>query len=333
MTSQRCIQLFLIVLLVTLMSAPHAPTLAAVTISSFEALGQVGQIVVMWTTANESDNVGFNLWRDTSENFVRPTLLNDQQLIPSQCLGCLVGTDYVYTDTAVTPGQLYFYKLESEDINSQLETYAHVTFARASAPSVAPTYPPTHTPVPSPTPTPTATGTGGPSPTATATLSISTPTPTSTPQTETPAAPGSTATATPPLQVVAPNASATPAPPLPASPTPTRAVEPGRTATAFSTVVIRTVAPGPTATRSTAAQAAPSVAAPTATLKTPASSGGPSIPAPTRPAQLLSPAGETSIVELGRVLIGTGLIGMGAALGLSVLAVIGYFLWRRSSRS
>jgi hypothetical protein len=156
MTSQRCIQLFLIVLLVTLMSAPNTPLLAAVTISSFEALGQVWQIVVMWTTANESDNVGFNLWRDTSENFVRPTLLNDQQLIPSQCLGCLVGTDYVYTDTAVTPGQLYFYKLESEDINSQLETYAHVTFARASAPSVAPTYPPTHTPVPSPTPTPTA---------------------------------------------------------------------------------------------------------------------------------------------------------------------------------
>ena len=77
MSLRRCLPLVLIVLLFALTSAPPAPTLASVTISSFEAQGQVGQIVVMWTTANESNNVGFNLWRDTSMNFVRPALLND----------------------------------------------------------------------------------------------------------------------------------------------------------------------------------------------------------------------------------------------------------------
>ncbi len=337
MTSQRCLRLVLFVLLVALMSASYAPTLASVDISSFEALGQVGQIVVMWTTANESNNVGFNLWRDTSMNFVRPALLNDQQLIPSQCLGCIVGTDYVYTDTDVTAGQLYFYKLESVDVDGATEAFGPVS-AIASSPPVVLTRPPTHTPEPSPTPsptdtrTPTATGTGGPFPTASATLPTSTPTATSAPQTGTPTPPESTSTATLPLQGVAPVVSDTPAPPLPSSSTPTRAIEPGRTATALvPTVVVRPVTPGPTPTRSTAAQAIPSAGAPAATFTRPAQGGGPSSSIPTRPVQSLSPAAEKPEVEWGQVLIGTGLIGMGAVLGLSVLAVLGYFLWRRSS--
>ena len=337
MTLRRCLLPVLFVLLVALMSASYAPTLASVTISSFEAESQIGQIIIRWTTASEVDNVGFNLWRDTSVNLVRPTLLNDQQLIPSQCLGCIVGTDYVYTDTDVTGGQRYFYKLESVDVNGATDSFGPV-YADAFAPPSAPTRPPTHTPEPSATPTPTdtrtptATGTGGPPPTASATLSTSTPTPTTTPETETPTPPESTATATLPLQAVAPDVSDTPPPPLPSSPAPTRAVEPGRTATAFvSTVVVRSVTPGPTPTRSTAAQALPSAAAPVATLAKPALGGGSSISTPIRPVQSLSPAAEKPEVEWGQVVIGTGLIGVGAMLGLSVLVVVGYFLWRRSS--
>ncbi len=337
MTLRRCLLPVLFVLLVALMSVSYAPTLASVTISSFEAEGQIEQIIIRWTTASEVDNVGFNLWRDTSASFVMPTLLNDEQLIPSRCLGCIVGTDYVYTDTDVTAGQLYFYKLESVDVNGATETFNPVP-AIASSPPVALTRPPTHTPEPSPTPTPTdtrtptATRTGGPSPAASATSSTSRPTPTPSPEMETPTPPESTATATPPLQAVAPDVSDTPTPPLRSSPTPTRAVEPGRTATALvSTVVVRTVTPGPTSTRSTAAQAMPSVAAPIATLTKPAPGGGPSISTPIRPVQSLSPAAEKPEVEWGQVLIGTGLIGMGALLGLGVLVVVGYFLWRRSS--
>ena len=325
MTLRRCLPLVLIVLLLALMSTPHAPTHAAVTISSFEAQGQVGQVVVMWTTASEVNNVGFNLWRDTSVNFVLPTHLNNGQLIPSQCVGCIAGTDYVYTDTDVTPGQHYFYRLESVDVYGATESFGPAS-AQATAPSSAPTRPPTHTPVPSSTPTPTdtptftATSTGGRLPTAMPTLSTPTPTPTSTPQPGTPAASGPTATATP-------NTVATPAPPLPPSQTPTRAVEPGRTPTSsVSTVVAPTAAQRPTATRST------TLAALTATSQKPASGGVASISTPTRPAQPLSPAAETPPVELGRVLIGVGLIGLGAVLGLSVLAVAGYFLWRRPSR-
>jgi len=324
MTLRRCLPLVLIVLLFALTSAPPAPTLAAVTISSFEAQGQVGQIVVMWTTANEDNNVGFNLWRDTSVNFLMPTHLNNGQLVPSQCVDyCIVGTDYVYTDTNVTPGQ-YYYKLKSVDVYGATESFGPVS-ADAIAPSSAPTRPPTHTPVPSSTPTPTDT----PVLTATATRPTLTPTPTSTPQPETPAASEPAATATQSVQATMPNATATPATPLPLSPTPTPPVEPGRTPTSsISTVVAPTAAQRPTATRSTTTMAAPSVAAPTATPK----KSGASILTPTRPAQLLSPAAETPQLELVRVLIGVGLIGLGAVLGLSVLGIVGYFLWRRPSR-
>jgi hypothetical protein len=338
MALRRCLPLVLIVWLVALTSAPPAPTLAEVMISSFDAEGQIGYIVIRWTTASEVNNVGFNLWRDTSVNFVRPTQLNNRQLIPSQCVDCIARTDYVYTDSEVTPGQNYFYKLESVDVNGATDSFGPVS-AAAIAPSQAPTRPPTHTPVPSSTPTPTdtpaptATGAGGPSPTAAATLPTPTPTPTGTPQPETPAVPGSIATATPPVQATTPNTSTTPAPPLLPSPTSAHTVEPGHTGTAsVSTVVVPTAAQRPTATQSTAAQATPSVATPAATPKKPASGGGASILTPTWPAQSLSPAAETAGVELGRVLIGTGLIGLGATLGLSVLAVVGYFLWRRSSR-
>ena len=334
MTSRRCIQLFLIVMLIALMSMPTTPTRAAVTISSFEAQGMVGQIVVTWTTATEFDNVGFNLWHDTNENFTLPALLNNKQLIPSQCVGCIAGTDYVYTDTDVTPGQRYFYRLQSVDIYQRIETYSKDTSAVASAPPVGSTRPPTHTPVPSPTPTPTETptptptGTGGPTLTATATRPTSTSTPTHTPE------PGMTASATQSAPTATPTATATPAPPLaPASPTATRIVEPGGTSTAPAlTAAAPTAAKEPTATRSAAAQAGPSAEAPVATpAGKPASGGVTSAATPIRPASTSSPSAESPVANLGRILIGVGLVGLGALLGVGVLAVVGYLWWRRSS--
>jgi len=329
MTLRRYIQLFLIVMLIALMSVPATPTRAAVTISSFEARGMVGQIVVTWTTASEVNNVGFNLWRDTSMSFPMPTHLNNEQLIPSRCVGCIAGTDYVYTDTDVTPGQLYFYKLESVDVNGATEAFDPVS-DKASSPPVALTRQPTHTPVPSDTPTPTdtptltPTGTGGPTPTATATRPTSTPTPTHTPE------PGMTATAVQSARTATPNATATSAPPLaPASPTATRSIEPGRTSTAS---VATFVAQGPTATRSAATQAGPSATAPAAaTAGKPASGGITSAATPIRPSSTSSPSAESPEANLGRILIGVGLVGLGALLGLGVLAVAGYLWWRRSS--
>ena len=332
MTLRRYIQLFLIVMLIGLMSMPTTPTRAAVTISSFEAQSMVGHIVVTWTTASEVNNVGFNLWRDTSVSFPMPTHLNNGQLIPSQCVGCIAGTDYIFTDTEnVTAGQLYWYKLESVDVNGATEAFGPVS-AITGSPSVAPTLPPTHTPVPSDTPTPTdtltptPTGTGGSTATATATRPTSTATPTHTPE------PGMTATAVQSARTATPNATATSAPPLaPASPTATRSIEPGRTSTASaSTAVATVVTQGPTATRSATAQARPSAAA---TAGKPASGGITSAATPIRPASTSSPSAESPEANLGRILIGVGLVGLGALLSLGVLAVAGYLWWRRSSAS
>jgi hypothetical protein len=318
MTLRRCLPLVLFVLLIALTMVPHAPTLASVEILSFEAQGQVGQIVVVWTTANEVNNVGFNLWRDTSVNFLKPTHLNNQQLIPSQCVGCIARTDYVYTDTNVAPGT-YYYWLASVGEGGATDLFGPVS-ADAIATSSATTYPPTHTPVPSFTPTPTDT----PVHTATATRPTFTPTPTGTPQPETPVATEPSATATQSVEATLPNATATLATLVPSSPTPTPTLEPERTPTPFVlTVVALTAAPSPTAARSTA-----TLAAPTAAPKEP----GASLSTPTWPARLLSPVAETPQVELWRILIGVGLIGLGAVLGLSVLGIVVYFLWRRPSR-
>ncbi len=95
----------------------------AVTISDFSAQGGSGQITINWTTANEWNNLGFNLWRSTSPDGTYFKL--NANIIPSKCTGCIVGASYVYTDLDVGAGKTYFYKLESVDINGISWTSAH----------------------------------------------------------------------------------------------------------------------------------------------------------------------------------------------------------------
>jgi len=83
---------------------------------SFSATGDGNHIRVEWETAQEIDNLGFNLYRGTSPagSFVK---INDG-LIPG-LIYSVKGKSYSYIDAAVTPGTLYYYKLEDIDASGK----------------------------------------------------------------------------------------------------------------------------------------------------------------------------------------------------------------------
>jgi hypothetical protein len=126
--------------------------LAAVALASFTATEGDGQVLLEWETASEIDNIGFNLYRSTSEGgpYVR---INDS-LIPSKALGSVVGACYSYTDSDVINGTTYYYKLEDVDVYSHAEFHGPISATPGAQPTATPT--PTLPPTPVP-PTPTLT--------------------------------------------------------------------------------------------------------------------------------------------------------------------------------
>jgi hypothetical protein len=116
---------------------------AAVTISSFAAQAQTTTILVKWATASELNNAGFNLYRSTSPNGP-PTKVNSN-LIPSNDPGGILGSSYSLTDSGVTKGQTYYYKLESVEFSGSKQQFGPVNAAIA-APTATPTNPPIATP-------------------------------------------------------------------------------------------------------------------------------------------------------------------------------------------
>jgi hypothetical protein len=86
----------------------------AVTLSSFTANWDGDQVSVTWETALEIDTVGFNLWRSTNADggYIQ---VNDT-LIPAASPGGVFGGTYAFTDTDVTPGTAYYYKLEELEV-------------------------------------------------------------------------------------------------------------------------------------------------------------------------------------------------------------------------
>jgi hypothetical protein len=81
----------------------------AVTLASFTAAWQKDQVVVTWETAVEIDTLGFNLWRSETRDGSYDQV-NDA-LIPAASPGGVWGGSYTYTDSDVTPGRTYYYKL------------------------------------------------------------------------------------------------------------------------------------------------------------------------------------------------------------------------------
>jgi hypothetical protein len=92
-----------------------APT--AVTLASFTATLQEGDVLIVWETAVEIDNVGFNLYRSTSPD--GPYLRLNQSLIPSRMPGSIFGAVYTWLDENALPGTVYYYRLEDIGVKGQ----------------------------------------------------------------------------------------------------------------------------------------------------------------------------------------------------------------------
>jgi hypothetical protein len=97
----------------------------AVSLTSFTATGARRAINLEWATANEIDNLGFNLYRATKVDG-RKTKIN-REMIPSEVYpGCPYGAIYTYADTAVKKGKTYYYWLEDVDIYGHTELHGPV---------------------------------------------------------------------------------------------------------------------------------------------------------------------------------------------------------------
>jgi hypothetical protein len=87
----------------------------AVELLSFTATSIRKAIVLNWETANETDNLGFNLYRAKSVDGDRIKL--NSMLIPCNVPpGSPIGASYEYTDTTVKGQHTYYYWLEDVDI-------------------------------------------------------------------------------------------------------------------------------------------------------------------------------------------------------------------------
>lgn len=85
--------------------------ITGVNLLSFDAFGEPEGIQLTWETANETDNLGFNLYR--SDSLIGERILLNQGLIPTNIPpGSPFGSVYKYLDKTAETGKLYLYWLE-----------------------------------------------------------------------------------------------------------------------------------------------------------------------------------------------------------------------------
>jgi len=99
----------------------------AVDLARFQALPEDASIRVEWETAQEIDNLGFNLYRGAA--LEGPRLQLNGTLIPSQAPGTAVGAAYEWLDQGVAPGVTYYYWLEDVDVYGQATLHGPVEAA------------------------------------------------------------------------------------------------------------------------------------------------------------------------------------------------------------
>ena len=91
---------------------------------SFEALGLDEAVELSWETASELNNLGFQLYRSTSE-------VGSYKRITSNAIPGLgsspVGARYSYRDTNLTNGVTYYYKLEDVETTGNTEFHGPVS--------------------------------------------------------------------------------------------------------------------------------------------------------------------------------------------------------------
>ncbi len=84
---------------------------SAVTMTDMSTFSAPGALWVRWTTAQEQDTSGFNVYRAASPDGVRSLLTPSP--IPSQAPGGLTGASYEFADSTAQPGITYYYWIET----------------------------------------------------------------------------------------------------------------------------------------------------------------------------------------------------------------------------
>jgi len=107
----------------------------AVDLTDFSAVWDGEAVTVSWETAQELDNLGFNLYR--GESAAGPWVKLNAGLIPTQNPGAVFGATYTWLDEGVTPGATYFYRLEDVDIHGASTFHGPVSTAPVDPSAVA----------------------------------------------------------------------------------------------------------------------------------------------------------------------------------------------------
>ena len=147
----RFLKGWIVLILLLLMHA--LPVYAAVTLTDFSVEPGEQEIFVYWETASETGNLGFYVWRSEEADTGYEKLPLDapaEQFIPSDDDG--VGAFYEYMDTEVSPGVVYYYKVQDVPDDGSQGEYSEVRSA-----SIVDEATPTDTPIPTATVTPTST--------------------------------------------------------------------------------------------------------------------------------------------------------------------------------
>ncbi len=92
----------------------------------FVARPAPGGVELLWETASERDNLGFNLYRSTQFDQLDEPL--NQALIPSRSPGGGSGAVYAFLDDTVLPGGPYFYTLEDVDAQNGRTPHGPIRF-------------------------------------------------------------------------------------------------------------------------------------------------------------------------------------------------------------
>lgn len=95
----------------------------AVTLADFNALSADNHILVIWETASELNNAGFNLYRSATDAAPEELLT----YVPSQAPGSQQGASYQWQDWDVISGDTWWYWLEDIDLNGATTLHGPVS--------------------------------------------------------------------------------------------------------------------------------------------------------------------------------------------------------------
>ncbi|MBU8920540.1 MAG: T9SS type A sorting domain-containing protein [Bacteroidales bacterium] len=119
----------------------------AVNLTSFSAYEHDGYVEVEWTTASESNNAGFNIYRSENKEGVKVKL--NGVLIPAAGNG-LEETIYVFRDYGAADGEVYYYWFENVSVDGKTGMNGPAQSSRQDIPmafSLAQNYPNPFNPV------------------------------------------------------------------------------------------------------------------------------------------------------------------------------------------